>query len=105
VIVPIRHKILPSRYKAFFVKKETFVPRLCEKETFVPKPMASVPKVQGNGQNDKKNTFLPRRHTEVTAPVPKQICEERDVSAESAEQAYASVPRHVGLIHKKTQRL
>jgi hypothetical protein len=93
------------RYRGEIVKKETFVPELSEKETKISKPKASVPKVQENGQNDKKNTFLPRRHTEVTAPVPKQICEEKHFSAESADQAYAPVPRHVWLIHKKTQRL
>jgi hypothetical protein len=93
------------RYRGEIVKKETFVPELSEKETKISKPKASVPKVQGSGQNDKKNTFLPMRHAEVTAPVPKPICEESDVSAESARHAYASVPKHVCLIHKKTQRL
>ena len=53
-------------------------------------------------EDDKKNTFLPKRHAEVTAPVPKPICEERDVSAESAEQAYASVPRHVAEAQEDT---
>ena len=87
------------------MKKETFVPELGEKRRKYRSQRAPVPKVQGNGQNDKKNTFLPKRHAEVTAPVPKPIYEGRDVSAESAEQAYAPVPKHVELRHKKTQRL
>jgi hypothetical protein len=87
------------------VKKNTFVPKLCEKRQKYRSQSTSVPKDQGNGQDDKKNTFLPRHHTEVSTSVPKQICEEKHFSAESAEKAYAPVPRPVRLICKKTQRL
>ena len=66
------------------MKKDTFVPELGEKRRKYRSQRAPVPKVQGNGQNDKKNTFLPMRHAEVRAPVPKPICEEKHVSADSA---------------------
>ena len=71
------------------MKKETNVPELGEKETKISKPRPRYRRFKEAEEDDKKNTFLPKRHAEAQASVPKPICEERDVSAESVGQAHA----------------